>query len=373
MPSSTRTIPTRPTAPAPAAPAPARWHLPAWLRGATRKPAPVLNLALQGGGAHGAFTWGVLDVLAQQPGLRFEGLSGSSAGAMNAVVFAEGWRRGGAEGARAALAAFWQALGAQLPLAWLLKGQGEDIALAEHGKLLLKWVGQFSPEQINPLDLNGLRDLLRAQIDFDALRAHSPFKLFIAATQANTGRLRLFREHELSVDVLLASACLPRLHRAVIIDGEPYWDGGYAANPAVYPLFYECRSRDVMLVLLSPLRHAGTPRSVEEIEQRALELAFSANLMREMRSFVQAAAFAGQGGGWRLRGRLERRLQAVRFHMIDAQDIASMQRSETKLIAHGPFLELLRDHGQARARAWLKLHATALGERATVDVAACFA
>ncbi|MDE2565900.1 MAG: patatin-like phospholipase family protein [Burkholderiales bacterium] len=372
MPLLTRSTstPTRAAAPAPR---PLPWRLPAWLPPRRAAAAPVLNLALQGGGAHGAVTWGVLDVLAQQPGLRFEGLSGSSAGAMNAVVFAEGWRKGGAEGAREALAAFWRALGSQLPLEWLLKGRGEDIALAEHGKLLLKWVGQFSPEQLNPLDLNALRELLRSQIDFEALRAHSPFKLFIGATQANTGRLRLFRETELSVDVLLASACLPRVHRAVTIEGEPYWDGGYAANPAVFPLFYECRSRDVMLVLLSPLRHAGTPRTVEEIEQRALELAFSANLMREMRSYAQATAYAGQGTGWLRRGRLERRLHEMRFHMIDTQDIASMQRSETKLIAHGPFLELLHDHGVARAQAWLKQHRAALGASGTLDVAQSFA
>jgi NTE family protein len=215
-----------------------------------------------------------------------------------------------------------------------------------------------------------LRDLLLQHVDFEALRKDSPFKLFIGATQANTGKLRVFRETEISVDVLLASSCLPKLHHAVTIDGEPYWDGAFSANPAVYPLFYDCRSRDVMLVLLSPLRYESAPRSAEEIQQRALELAFSANLMREMRTFQQATAFARSA--WLPPGSLERRLREMRFHMIDSQDLASMQRTETKLIAHAPFLELLRDQGRERAEAWLTEHASAVGRQATVDLNACF-
>lgn len=326
----------------------------------------TLNLALQGGGAHGAFTWGVLDALIEDERFDFEGVSGSSAGAMNAVLMAEGWRKGGREGAREALAAFWSELGQLMPFEFLVTGQGEDIGLNEASKLMMRWVSQFSPEQLNPLELSSLRDLLLRQVDFEALRANSPFKLFIGATQANTGRLRLFREHELSAEVLLASACLPRLHHAVTIDGEPYWDGGYAANPAVFPLFYECQAHDVLLVLLSPLRHDDTPRSVEEIEQRTREFGFSANLMREMRAFVQASAFA-RDSGWRA-GRLERRLRAMRFHMIDTQELASMRKSETRLIAHRPFLELLCEQGRERAEAWREAHGRTVGKAPTVDL-----
>ncbi len=337
----------------------------------TRLSAPRLNLALQGGGAHGAFTWGVLDALLADPRIGFEGLSGSSAGAMNAVVLADGWIKGGRDGARQGLADFWSAVGKQMPSGLLTQGEGDTISLSPAAKLLANWAGYFSPSQLNPMDLNPLRDLLVRQVDFEHLRRASPFKLFVGATQVNTGKLRVFRESELSVEVLLASACLPTIHHAIEIDGEPYWDGGYSANPAVFPLFYDCDSRDVLLVLLSPLERAGTPRSVAEIEARIVELAFSANFMREMRMFVHAAEFSSPG--FMTMGRLERRLQKLRFHMIDSSRVASLQRSETKLLAHAPFLELLRGQGRQRATEWAAEHFEGVGRRSTVDVKKWFA
>jgi NTE family protein len=330
-----------------------------------------LNLALQGGGAHGAFTWGVLDGLLEDLQLEFEGLSGSSAGAMNAVVFANGWMKGGREGARQGLAKFWTELGRQMPWGLMTRRKGDSISLSPTSKLLASWAGNFSPAQLNPFDLNPLRDLLVNQIDFKQLRASSPFKLFVGATQVNTGKLRVFRESELTVDVLLASACLPKIHHAVEIDGEPYWDGGYSANPAVFPLFYDCDSSDVLLVLLSPLQREDTPRTVEEIEARIVELAFSAHFMREMRMFSQAVDYASPG--FLTMGRLERRLQKMRFHMIDSSQLASLQRTDTKLLAHPPFLERLREQGQARASTWLAEHFDAVGRRSTVDVKKWFA
>jgi len=328
-----------------------------------------LNLALQGGGAHGAFTWGVLDALLDDTTLEFEGLSGSSAGAMNAVVFADGWLKGGREGARAGLARFWTELGSQMPWALLARRQGDSVSLLPGGKLVAQWARYFSPAQWNPLDLNPLRDLLEAQLDLDRLRTHSPFKLFIGTTQVNTGKLRIFREHELSVDVLLASACLPRIHRTVMLDGEPYWDGGFAANPAVSPLFYDCEVRDILLVLLNPLRREDTPVSAPEIETRSAELAFSANFMREMRTFANAIEFAGRGGA---AGALERRLLDLRFHMVDASKIEGLLRSDTKLVAHSDFLRLLHDQGRERAAAWLQEHGTNVGRRSSIDVGALF-
>jgi NTE family protein len=325
-----------------------------------------LNLALQGGGAHGAFTWGVLDALLEDPRIQFEGLSGSSAGAMNAVILADGWMKGGRDGARLGLAQFWTAVARQVPWAMVTHGEGDEITLSPAGKLLATWVGYFSPSQFNPLDLNPLRELLNRQVDFDRLRERSPFKLFVGTTQASTGKLRIFRETELTVDVLLASACLPRIHHSVEIDGEPYWDGGYCANPAVFPLFYDCDSRDVLLVLLSPLEREGTPRTVEEIDARILELSFSANFMREMRMFAHATEFSSPA--FMPRGRLERRMQKMRFHMIDSSHLASLQRTETKLLAHGPFLDLLREQGRSRATAWLAEHAEGVGRRPTVDL-----
>jgi NTE family protein len=330
-----------------------------------------LNLALQGGGAHGAFTWGVLDALLDDPRIRFEGLSGSSAGAMNAVVLAHGWMRGGRDGARQALADFWNEVGTKIPPALVVRGEGDAMTLSPTSKWLANWAGHFSPSQLNPFDLNPLRDLLERQVDFEGLRERSPFKLFVGTTQANTGKLRVFRESELSVDVLLASGCLPMLHHAVEIDGEPYWDGGFSANPAVFPLFYDCDSRDVLLVLLNPLKHASTPSTVEEIEARMAELAFSANFMREMRMFAHAAEFSSPA--FMTLGRLERRLQKMRFHMIDSSSVASLQRSDTKLLAHGPFLELLREQGEERARAWLLEHSASIGRHPSVDVNKWFA
>lgn len=360
--------PTDPgTQPLPPAPSPPQGGL-ARLRRLLGRGGSRVNLALQGGGAHGAYTWGVLDTLLQDGGPDFEALSGSSAGAMNAVVLAEGWRRGGRAGAREALARFWNELGQQMPWGLVSPQQGGGIGLGSAGKLLASWAGQFSPAQLNPFDLNPLRDLLLAQIDFEALRAHSPFKLFIGTTQVNTARLRLFREHELSVDVLLASACLPRLHRSVVIDGEPYWDGGYSANPAVFPLFYDCDARDVLLVLLNPLRRSHTPQSVAEIETRIAELGFNSHFMREMRMFAQAARFAAPAFG----GRLEQRLRDMRFHMIGGSELESLARSDSKLLPHAPFLQHLHALGRAHAQGWLRDCASQLGRRSTIDVQALF-
>jgi len=334
-------------------------------------PAGRLNLALQGGGAHGAFTWGVLDALLADPRTRFEGLSGSSAGAMNAVVMADGWAKDGRDGARAGLDAFWSAIGRQIPAAMVTQAAGDAISLSPASKLMAQWAGHFSPSQLNPFELNPLRDLLARQVDFERLRADSPFKLFIGTTHASTGKLRVFREQELSVEVLLASACLPRIHHAVEIDGEPYWDGGYSANPAVFPLFYGCDARDVLLVLLAPLHREGTPRSVDEIEARILELGFGANFMREMRMFALATAFASPS--FLSFGRLERRLRDMRFHMIDNGGVPDLQRTETQVLAHGPFLERLRDAGRERATAWLDAHASDIGRRGSLDLQRWFA
>ncbi|MDP3700725.1 MAG: patatin-like phospholipase family protein [Hylemonella sp.] len=340
------------------------------LTGAGKAQSVKLNLALQGGGAHGAFTWGVLDALLEDPHIDYEGLSGSSAGAMNAVVFAHGWLQGGREGAREALTQFWSELGRQMPWGLMTRRKGESIGFSPAGKLFSSWAAQFSPSQLNPFDLNPLRDLLLEQIDFEQLRTHSPFKLFVGTTQVSTGKLRVFRESELTVDVLLASACLPKLHRTITIDGEPYWDGGYTANPAVFPLFYECEARDVLLVLLNPLHREGTPATVPEIEARIAELGFSANLLREMRMFAHARQFSAASRFGH--GRLEQRLLDMRFHMIDTSQIESLGRSDSKLLPHAPFLQRLQVQGRERAARWLQTDAPALGQRSSIDMQALF-
>ena len=325
-----------------------------------------LNLALQGGGSHGAFTWGVLDGLLTHPTLEFDGLSGSSAGAMNAAVFAQGWMEGGREGARLALERFWTEVSQQMPWALLTHGQGDAISLSPVTKMLSSWAEQFSPASLNPFDLNPLRKLIKHQIDFAGLRKHSPFKLFIGATQVNTGKLRIFRESEISVEVLMASACLPKLHPAVLIQGEPYWDGGYSANPAVFPLFYECAARDILLVLLSPLTHESTPKTREEIESRIAELGFKTHFFREMQMFARAEQFSP--ATLTAKGDLRSQLKPCRFHMIDSSKLDSLQRSETKMLAQGSFLALLRAQGQERAGEWLTQHAASIGLRSTLDM-----
>lgn len=333
---------------------------------------PVINLALQGGGAHGAFTWGVLDALLEDGRLHLDGVSGTSAGAMNAVLLAQGLMDAGPEGARAALRAFWTAVAASLPFEVAVpSGDGRDMQLAPAMRLLLQWTHYFSPEQLNPFDLNPLRDILQQQVDFGRLRRLSPVRLFVATTRANSGKLRLFRTHELTPEVVLASACLPTMHRSVMIDGEPHWDGGYAANPAVFPLFQECEARDILLVMLAPLRHHATPKSATDIKNRMMELAFNATFLREMRMFAHLRERAELSAWWQ-RGVLERRLAATHFHVIEASELMRELGTESKAAASMRFFEMLFALGREHAIEWLKAHGTDVGRRNSVDLGALF-
>lgn len=333
---------------------------------------PLLSLALQGGGAHGAFTWGVLDALLERPYLRFDGVSGTSAGAMNAVVMAQGLMAGGADGARDALRRFWSAIADVTPFEVArptLDGKGMQLVPAM--QLMLQWTHYFSPQQLNPFDFNPLRRILENQVDFEQLRSHSPVKLFIAATHVNSGKLRLFRTHELSVEAMLASACLPSMHHTVEVDGEPYWDGGYAANPAVFPLFNECRARDLLLVMLSPLNHGETPKSAKDIQARTMELAFNATFLREMRMYAHLQDSARELP-WFRRGALEHRLVNTRFHLIEASQVTSELDTQSKAAASMRFFDMLFAHGRDHAKAWLRKQRQAIGERSTVDLGALF-
>ena len=331
---------------------------------------PALGLALQGGGAHGAYTWGVLDALLETGRFRFDAISGTSAGAMNALALASGWMRGGAEGARTALNDFWHAVGTRLPFESWRVGPAESPGLAPGMRALMHWTRLLSPYQLNPLGLNPLREVLASQIDFERLQRSSAPRLFIAATHANSGRLRLFGNAELSVNAALASACLPTLHPAVMIDGEPYWDGGYSANPALFPLV-KAGVAELLIVALSPLSHDQVPVSAEDIRSRALEFSFNAGFLREATLLGEACAEARRS--LFAVGRLERRLRALRAHLIDAHDDLGALSSETKLIAHLPFLEHLRDLGRARAAAWLAAQGAGAGRGAGIDLAARFA
>ena len=351
-----------------------------WWKGKGAPAAPALSLALQGGGAHGAYTWGVLDRLLEDD-WRLDGISGTSAGAMNAVALADGWVRGGAEGARESLAGFWEAVADSTPfeldLLHSLNG-ASDGSLPGPMNMMLGLTRLFSPYQLNPFDLNPLRDIVAEQFDFARLRRESPVRLFIAATHANTGQLRLFRNAELSADALLASACLPTIHRTVVIDGEPYWDGGYSANPAVFPLAWECSAADLLLILLTPLRFAETPGKAQDIRDRLRELSFNATFLREMRSFahLREQISPSRLPGWLLdrlpQGKLERRLSALRFHAISAEHVLGGLPADSKLAVNRPFFEQLRDEGRAHARRWLEQHRPSIGRNASLDLANVF-
>lgn len=346
----------------------------AWpLRWRARGRRAPLSLALQGGGAHGAYTWGVLDRLLEA-GVRIDGVSGTSAGAMNAVALAHGWTVGGADGARAALQAFWLAVGDSVPfhleLLHSLNPHG-DGALPLPMSMMLGMTRYLSPYQFNPFELNPLRDVVESQFDFERLRRDCPLRLFIAATAVRSGKVRLFRTGELSADALLASACLPTLHHTVEIDGEAYWDGGFTANPAIYPLLYECDSTDILLVLLNPLELASAPRSAADIAARTMELGFSTTFLREMRMIAQARHYIRSHRSWRGPGKLERQLSALRFHLIEARELGDSGQT-SKLNAATAFLTRLRDLGRARADDWLGVHGAEVGRRASVDVEALF-
>lgn len=314
----------------------------------------TINLALQGGGAHGAFTWGVLDRLLEEPWFAIEGISGTSAGAMNALMLAEGWRKGGPAGAKEQLAAFWTQL--MLP--------EEVVSAGMVGSVGLLWQNlsaHLSPYDLNPFDFNPLRDALEQQVDFDALKRDCPFKLYIAATEVNTGRLQLFRESELCAEHLLASACLPNLHQAVEVAGRYYWDGGFAGNPVLYPLVMEGVKRDLLMVLLQPLERTGVPTSTQAIADRVAELGFLTAFMREMRAIVLMQQKMRQRP-WLL-GSLARRFRHLRFHLIDPDEaLAGLHRS-TKLDTSRSFLHRLRDCGRQRAERFITLHRAKLGVR----------
>lgn len=334
----------------------------------------VVSLALQGGGSHGAFTWGVLDRLLEDQRIGIEGISGASAGTMNAVVLAHGFTVGGREGARQALKDFWESVAAKAPFNFMPQDLSTLVSNGAHPqptpafKSLLFLTRFFSPYQLNPFDLNPLRDILSSQVDFDRLRAECPIKLFIAATQVSTGMLKLFRTKHLTLDAVLASACLPSLHHAIEIEGEAYWDGGLAANPPVFPLVHQCAANDVIVILLHPLRRPELPTGADEIWHRLTEISFSSAFYTELNGLALAKREAER---WPFSfGRLERRLRRLSLHLLDAQELMSRLSALSKMNAHPSFINALRDEGRARAEAWLEANFSRIGARSSFNLRA---
>jgi NTE family protein len=328
---------------------------------------PVLvDLALQGGGAHGAFTWGVLDRLLEEPWLRIEGISGTSAGAMNAAVLVDGFAKGGAQRARARLEHFWRRVSdaamlspfRRSPLDVLLGRWTLDTSPMFLAFDLMARV--FSPYDLNPRGVNPLAQILADCVDFERL-ASAPIKLFVTATNVRTGRGRVFRSGELSPDVLLASGCLPTLFQAIEIDGEAYWDGGFAGNPTITPLVRECASQDTILVQVNPVERPGTPRTAQDIVNRVNEVSFNATLLKELRmiALLRQVSDAGNSEGARWAG--------MRMHRIASAMTTELGYS-SKLNAEWPFLTMLRDEGRACANAFIEAHGADLGRRSTLDL-----
>jgi len=328
---------------------------------------PVLvDLALQGGGSHGAFTWGVLDRLIEEPWLRIEAISGTSAGAMNAALVADGWTQGGAEGARAALEAYWRRVSQaaafsplqRSPLDRLMGRWTLDTSPAYVAMDLMTRV--LSPYDLNPFGLNPLRTILGEIIDFDRL-ARAPILLFITATNVRTGRGRVFRNAEITADVLLASACLPTMFQAIEIDGEPYWDGGYAGNPTLTPLVRESDAHDTILVQINPRERPEPPRTANEILNRLNEISFNSPLMKELRmiALLRQVADPGHGEGARWAG--------MRTHSIWTDKLADFGAS-SKLNAEWSFVGMLKEEGRRCADAFLAAHGEDLGQRSTADL-----
>lgn len=330
-----------------------------------KDPLPV-DLALQGGGAHGAFTWGVLDRVLEERSIRIEGISGTSAGAMNAAVLADGYAEGGPDGARAALERFWRMISDFARFSpfqrgpmdillgrWTLDNSPAFITMDLIARLI-------SPYDLNPIGFNPLRDVLAACVHFDRLTS-GPIKLFVNATNVRTGRGRIFRNAEITPDVLLASACLPQLFQAIEIDGDPYWDGGYSGNPSIMPLVLECTSWDTILVPINPIERPGTPRSAREIIDRINEVAFNAVTLKELKmiALLRQVADPGtnQGALW----------GKMRVHAVNNPTMIKLGYS-SKLNAEWAFLEMLRDEGRRSADEFLKAHRRDLGRKSTVNL-----
>jgi NTE family protein len=352
------------------------------LPGAAARPARLrVDLALQGGGSHGAFTWGVLDRLLQDETIEFGGISGTSAGAMNAVAVAAGLMEGGREGARQSLRRFWTRVGQIAPFApppnpWSVPAPLLPLVpwASAWGDLWGAVLRSASPYVLNPLNLNPLRKILEDTVDFARVRGCHKTALFIAATRVRTGQLHLFRQGELTADMVLASACLPLLFQAVKIGEEAYWDGGYAGNPSLLPLVADSASDDLLLVQINPSERPEVPTAAGDILERASEITFNASLLKELRQITLLQELAelaelrtGQAAAGSVAA-LAARLRRLRLHRVDGGAVLAPLGADTKTNTSPAFLNQLFDLGQHSADTWLQAHRRDLGQRSSYRV-----
>jgi NTE family protein len=331
-----------------------------------------INIALQGGGSHGAFTWGVLDRLLEEDGVEIEAVSATSAGAMNAVAMAYGVSIGGREGAKEKLEEFWReiSLAGQLysPVRtfpwerWLSGASAETNATFALFEAVTR---VWSPYQLNPFNFNPLADVLERVIDFERLNVcNKATRLYVSATNVRSGKIRVFRNEQISSRAVLASACLPYIFQAVEIDGEHYWDGGYMGNPALYPLIYNSASRDIVIVHINPIERSEVPTRASEIFDRINEISFNSSLMREMRAIAFVTKLIDEGA-------LDsNRYSRMLIHSIRSDADMAGRGVASKLNPDWSFITELKEAGRRRASSWLEQNHAMIGERSTIDIAA---
>lgn len=327
-----------------------------------------IDLALQGGGAHGALTWGVLDRILEDERIEIDGISGTSAGAMNAVVVADGLQRGGRKAARESLHLFWRSVSDAARFSPIQRSPWDRLTGNysldfSPGYLFMENLTQLiAPAKLNPFDFNPLRDLVTQQVNFERVNACSKVKIFITATNVRTGRAHIFRQPTLSVDTVMASACLPFLFKAVEIEGEAYWDGGYSGNPALFPLVDDQGCRDLVVVQINPLLRRTLPETAREILNRVNEITFNSSLIKELRS-IQLLHQLIDAEGLDMES-----YRAMRLHLIHAEQEVEELSASSKMNAEWSFLSLLFEKGRAWAESWLETHFDAIGEHSTFDL-----
>lgn len=332
-----------------------------------------VNIALQGGGAHGAFTWGVLDKFFEDDRIWIDCISGTSAGAMNTVAASHGMYDGGAVGAREKLHEFWREVSdaarmsplqrppwARMMGDWSLESSPGFLALSLMQRLA-------SPYDLNPLDIDPLRDIVEHVVDFSKVRDCKDMGVFLSATSVETGRVRVFSREEITLDVTMASACLPYMFKAVEIEGAPYWDGGFIGNPPLFPFFNGCFTDDIIIIQINPMMREGTPTSASDIQNRMNEITFNSSLLHELRSIHMLQKLVDAG---LLDPRAYRKLH---IHVVHAEDRMAHLDASSKLNAEWEFLLHLHDIGRETATQWLDNHFDDLGKRSSFDLEAAYA
>ncbi|MEJ8569860.1 patatin-like phospholipase family protein [Microbaculum marinum] len=327
-----------------------------------------VNFALQGGGAHGAFTWGVLDWVLENAPVEIDAISGTSAGAMNAVALVSGYEMGGPDGAREVLAQYWKAVSraartSPVQRTLIDRMWGNWSLDWSPGFVMVDVISRFvSPYEFNPLNLNPLKELIEGIIDFDAVRRCDTIRLFLSATNVRTGKVKVFRNRDITADHVMASACLPLMFQAVEIDGVPYWDGGYSGNPALWPFFYETGTQDLVLIQINPIERFETPKTARDILNRMNEITFNSSLLKELRAIAFVDRLVEDGV------LPPEKYRSVRVHVVDGGEFLNDLTASSKFNAEWEFLTYLRDAGRDAAARFHELHHEKIGARATADV-----